>query len=54
MLLGFKCLNLWYAKSFHPNVMKFTVFTTHDMGVLYMKFLSNQSTLLIWYNFTLN
>ena len=51
MPLGFQCLNLWYAKSFHQNVMKFTAFTEHDLGVLSMKFLSNQSTLPIQYNF---
>ena len=54
MLLGFKYLNIQYMKTFHPNVMKFTAFTKHDMGVLCMNFLSNHSILQIWYNFTLN
>ena len=47
------CLNLWYAKSFHPNFMKYTAFTKYDLGLFYMKFLSNPSTLAICYNFTL-
>ena len=36
------------GKEFYPNIMKFTAFTKHDMGVLYMKFLSNWNTLLIF------
>ena len=54
MLLGFECLNLRYIKSFHLNVMKFTVFTKHDLGVLYMKFLNKLEHLPIQYNFILN
>ena len=52
--IRFRCLNLQYAKSFHPNVMKFTVVAKHDLRVLFMKFLSNQSNLLIQYNFILD
>ena len=37
----FRCLNLWYAKSFHPNVMKLTVSTKLNLRVLYMELLSN-------------
>ena len=40
--IRFRYLNLWYAKSFHPNVMKFTVFTKLDLEMLYINFLSNQ------------
>ena len=47
------CLNLQYAKSFHPNIMIFTAFTKLDLGLLYMKLLSNWSISLICYNFTL-
>ena len=42
--IKFGDLNLWYAKSFHPNIMKFTVSTKLDLEMLYMNFLSNQST----------
>ena len=41
--IKFSCLNLWYAKGSQPNVMKITAFTTLNLRVLYMKFLSNQS-----------
>ena len=46
------CLNLWYIKNVHLNVMKFTAFTKYNLGVLYMKFLSNWNNLPTQYNFT--
>ena len=37
----FRCLNLCYAKSFQPNIMKLTTFTKLNPKVLHMKLLSN-------------
>ena len=53
--ISFECLKIWYAKHFHLNVMKFTAFTKHDMGVVYIYEFSKQSeNLLICYNFILS
>ena len=44
-----ECLNLWYSKSFHPSVMKFTAFTKPACEI------SKQSEHLpIHYNFILD
>ena len=48
--ISFGDSNLQYAKSFHPNIMKFTAFTKLNLRVPYMNFLSNQSISPICYN----
>ena len=46
MLLGFGCLDIQYVKSFHPIIMKLTVYTKLDMRMLYINFLSDLKILM--------
>ena len=34
--IKFRCLNLWYAKSFQANIMKLAAFTKLNLKVLYI------------------
>ena len=37
MLLGFRCLNIWYVKTSYLIIMKLTAYTKLDIMMLYIK-----------------
>ena len=53
MLLGFRCLNIWYLKTSYPIVMKLTAYTKLDIRMLYINFLSHPKCLMRHDNFRL-